>query len=212
MEVVTINVLYVMAHSHSVADDQPFHDDETFSDPFVMPGSPGSASVSSSSEDENVDKQAAALLTVYSGSGSSSAITGKKHNVSQTCGRSIQLGEINCSVKRSQRQHGGSTGSRIQQGIWNAGTGSDNMMSMILSGMTIIEFIQNFQILGPPGLSIEPYDGTFCLSIFKLFSTDELSENIVDSTYKYVELMKQLPAIKTKMMIIHDLLIVFRMM
>lgn len=86
------------------------------------------------------------------------------------------------------------------------------MMSMILSGMTIIEFIQNFQILGPPGLSIESYDGTFCLSIFKLFSTDELSENIVDSTYKYVELMKQLPAIKTKMMIIHDLLIVFRMM
>ena len=78
MEVVTINVLYVMAQSHSVADDQPFHDDETFSDPFVMPGSPGSASVSSSSEDENVDKQAAALLTVYSGSGSSSAITGKK--------------------------------------------------------------------------------------------------------------------------------------
>ena len=74
------------------------------------------------------------------------------------------------------------------------------MMSMILSGMTIIEFIQDFQILGPPGLSIEPYDGTCCLSIFKLFSTDELSENIVDSTHKYVELMKQLPAIKTKMM------------
>ena len=118
-------VLYVMAHSHSVADDQPFHHDETFSDPFVMLGSPGSASVSSSSEDQNVNKQAAALLPVYSGSGSSSTITGKKQNVSQTRGRSIQFGEMNCSVKRAQRQHGGSTGSRIQQGIWNAGTGSE---------------------------------------------------------------------------------------
>lgn len=117
MEVVTMMVLYVMAHSHSVADDQPFHHDETFSDPFVMLGSPGSASVSSSSEDQNVNKQAAALLPVYSGSGSSSTITGKKHNVSQTRGRSIQFGEMNCSVKRAQRQHGGSTGSRIQQGI-----------------------------------------------------------------------------------------------
>ena len=46
---------------------------------------------------------------------------------------------------------------------------------------------------------IEPYGHTCCLSIMKLFLTDELIENIVDSTNKYVELMKQVPAIEIKM-------------
>ena len=47
---------------------------------------------------------------------------------------------------------------------------------------------------------IEPYDDTCSLSLLKLFLTDELIETIVDSTNKYVELIKQIPAIKIKLM------------
>ena len=69
---------------------------------------------------------------------------------------------------------------------------------MILSGMTIIQLIENL-FIGTPGLLIEPYHRTCCLSILKLFLTDQLTESIVDSTNKHIQLIKQVPPIKIKM-------------
>ena len=108
--------------THSVAvDDPPLDDDEMFNDPFGMPCSPDLSSLSSSSEDENIDKQAV-VLPFYPkhdrtrGGGNSSVVTGKKHYAPQThCGS----GGITRSVRRGQRQRG----SRLQQGIRKAGTG-----------------------------------------------------------------------------------------
>ena len=75
---------------------------------------------------ENIDKQAV-VLPVHpkhvktQGGGSSSAVTGKKHNVPQTHGRSVQHGRVTRSVRRAEQKYG----STIKQGIWNAGTGPD---------------------------------------------------------------------------------------
>ena len=105
--------------THSVAvDGPPFDDDETFNDSFAMPRSPDLVSLSSSSEDETIDKQTV-ILPIYgkdfgTGSGgSSSAVTGKKHHLPQTRGRSVQHGGLNCFVRRAQLQRGG----RMEQGI-----------------------------------------------------------------------------------------------
>ena len=187
----------VTTHSVTV-DDPPLDDDETFNDPFAIPRSPNLASLSSSSEDKNIDKQVA-VLPVYPnhvrtpGGGSSSVVTGKKHYVPQARSGSVQQGGLTRSVRKAQRQRGG----RIQQGIRKAGT---------RPVMDDFEWNENhrayreFPFTGTPGLLIEPYYRTCCLSILKLFSTDELIESIFDSTNRFVELMKQVPSIKIKIM------------
>ena len=69
--------------THSIAvDGPPFDDDKMFNDPFAIPHSPDLASLSSSSEDENIYKKAV-VLPVYpkhvktrgGGSCSTSAVT-----------------------------------------------------------------------------------------------------------------------------------------
>ena len=115
-------------------------------------------SLSSSSKDENIDKQAVVLPFNAKhgrtrGGSSSSVITGKKHYASQTRGGS---GGITRSVRRVQRQRG----SRIQQGIRKAGTGPV---------VDCFEWNDNHLFTGTPGLLIEPCDRTCCLSILKLF-------------------------------------------
>ena len=156
------------------------------------------ASLSSSSEDGHIDKQAV-VLPVYPkhvrtrGGGTSSVFGGKKHYVPQTRGRRVQHGRITQFVRRGQQQRGG----RIQEDIQKAGMGP------VVDDLELNnnhQAYQEFPFTGTPGLLIEPYDRTCCLSILKLFLIDELIESIVDSTNKYVELMKQVQAIKIKMM------------
>ena len=154
--------------THSVAvDDPPRDDDEMFTDPFAMTRSPDLASLSSSSENENIDKQTF-VLPVYPkhirtrGGGSSSVVTGKKDYAPQTRGGTVQHRGISRSVRRGQRQRG----SKIRQGIQKADTGpvvddfewNDNHRAY-----------REFPFTGTPGLLIEPYGRTCCLSILKLF-------------------------------------------
>ena len=54
----------MMALTHSVFDDALFDAGEMFNDPFAMHCSPDLASLSSSSEDQNVDRQAPVVLPV----------------------------------------------------------------------------------------------------------------------------------------------------
>ena len=97
-------------------------------------------------------------MSEHGGSGSSSAVTGKKQYVPQTRGRSVQHSGLTLSVRRAQRQSGG----RVQQGFRNAGAGPD---------VDDFEWNDNhrayreFLFTGTLGLLIEPYDRTCCLSI-----------------------------------------------
>ena len=126
------------------------------------------------------------------GGGSSSAVTSKRHYIPLTRGRSVQHGRLTRSDRKAQRQCSG----RIQQGIRNAGKGpvvddfewNDNHPAY-----------REFPFIGTPGFFIESYHRTCCLSILKLFLTDQLTESIVDSTNKHIQLIKQVPPIKIKM-------------
>ena len=60
----TMEIVMMMALTHSVFDDALFDAGKMFNDPFATHCSPDLASLSSSSEDENVDKQAPVVLPV----------------------------------------------------------------------------------------------------------------------------------------------------
>ena len=138
--------------THSVVDGPLFDDNN---DPFVLPHSPDIASLSSSSEDGNIDKHAAAFLSVYPkhvkprGGASSFAVTSKNHYVSQTRSGNVQYGGLTRFVKRAQRQLSG----RMDQPIRNAGTGP-NMNDTERNDNN--RDYREFSFTGTPGLLIEP--------------------------------------------------------
>ena len=120
-----------------------------------MPHSPDIASLSSSSEDGNIDKHAAAFLSAYPkhvktrGGASSFAVTSKNHYVSQTRSGNVQYGGLTRFVKRAQRQLSG----RMDQPIRNAGTGP-NMNDTERNDNN--RDYREFSFTGTPGLLIEP--------------------------------------------------------